>query len=93
MKPLPEAINSFKILSEKFATYLLSTAPWDNPSAWSNKLLWVKKYIEKLAYKRLILTHNKQLNNGNYLVDDRTKNGAGEFSGELLLFGSEEFPD
>lgn len=49
MKPLPEAINSFKNLSEKFETYLLSTAPWDNPNAWSNKLLWVKKYIEKLA--------------------------------------------
>jgi hypothetical protein len=24
---------------------------------------------------------------GDYLIDDRTKNGAGEFRGELLQFG------
>ena len=45
------------------------------------------------AYKRLILTHNKQLNIGDYLIDDRTKNGAGEFTGEHIHFGTEKFPD
>ena len=25
---------------------------------------------------------------GDYLIDDRTKNGAGEFRGELLQFGT-----
>lgn len=27
------------------------------------------------------------------LVDDRAKNGAGEFKGELIRFGSDKFPD
>ena len=33
------------------------------------------------------------MNIGDYLIDDRTKNGAGEFNGELVLFGSENYPN
>ena len=33
------------------------------------------------------------LNQGDYLVDDRTKNGADRFTGEHLHFGTEKFPD
>jgi len=44
------------------------------------------------AYKRLILSHHKQLNRGDFLVDDRPNNGASEFEGEWLRFGSERFP-
>ena len=40
-----------------------------------------------------ILTHHKNLNAGDFLIDDRTKNGADRFLGEHLLFGSERFPD
>lgn len=93
MLPMEGAVESFKLLSEKYDTYILSTSPWENPSAWSDKLKWVKKYLGSNAYKRLILTHHKNLNKGDFLIDDRTKNGAGEFEGELILFGSDEYPD
>lgn len=93
MEPLEGAITSFNSLSRKYDTYILSTAPWENPSAWSDKLLWVKQYLGESARKRLILSHNKNLNRGDYLIDDRTFNGAGEFQGELIRFGSEEFPN
>ena len=93
MQPMKNAIESFNKLSEKYDTYILSTAPWENPSAWSDKLEWVKKYLGETAYKKLILTHNKHLNKGDYLIDDRTKNGADKFEGELVLFGSEKFSD
>ena len=43
--------------------------------------------------KRLILTHRKDLLIGDYLIDDRLKNGAGEFKGELIHFGTIKFPD
>ena len=76
MDPNPGAIDAFKKLSEIFDTYILSTSPWENPSAWSDKLNWVKKHLGKHAYKRLILTHHKDLNRGDFLVDDRLKNGA-----------------
>jgi len=56
-------------------------------------LLWVKKHLGSSAYKRLILTHHKNLNSGHFLIDDRSKNGADRFEGEHLIFGSDRFPD
>jgi len=93
MDPVPGGIEAFTELATLFDTYVLSTSPWENPSAWSDKLLWVKRYLGAPAYKRLILSHHKNLNAGHFLVDDRTKNGADRFAGEHILFGSNEFPD
>ena len=93
MTPLDGAIDAFETLSKVYDSYLLSTAPWENPSAWSDKNEWVKKYLGQSAQKRLILSHHKNLNRGDYLIDDRTANGAGEFQGELIHFGTSEFPD
>ena len=87
------AIESFIELTKHFEKYVLSTAPWGNPSAWSDKLLWIKKYLGKLAFKRLILTHHKNLNTGDYLIDDRTARGADSFVGEHIHFGTKKFPD
>jgi len=35
MDPMPGGVEAFRQLAEVFDTYILSTAPWDNPSAWS----------------------------------------------------------
>ena len=91
MNPMPGAIKAFQELAGLFDVYILSTAPWRNPSAWSDKLIWVKKHLGDLAYKRLILSHHKNLNRGDYLIDDRLKNGSDLFTGELIPFGSKEF--
>ena len=93
MDPMPGAIAAYQELAQLFDTYILSTAPWDNSSAWHDKIEWVKKHLNEPAYKRLILSHNKHLNAGDYLIDDRTKNGAGQFTGELIHFGQPKFPD
>lgn len=93
MLPMKGAVESFAKLSKIYDIYILSTAPWENISAWSDKLSWVKKYLGENARKRLILTHRKDLNIGDYLIDDHTRNGAGNFCGELIHFGSDEFPD
>lgn len=97
MTPMEGAVEAVLKLCQKYEVYILSTAPWNNPSAWSDKLLWIQKYFgkgeESPLYKRVILSHNKNMNIGDYLIDDRIKNGAGEFKGELILFGSENFPN
>ncbi|WP_417471917.1 5' nucleotidase, NT5C type [Luteimonas mephitis] len=93
MRPVPGAIEAFQELSGLFDTYLLSTAPWENPSAWSDKLLWVKEHLGKPAYKRLILSHHKNLNRGDFIIDDRTRNGVDKFDGKHIHFGASEFPD
>jgi 5'(3')-deoxyribonucleotidase len=93
MKPNTEMVDLFNKLSDdaRYDVYILSTSPWDNPTAASDKVQWVKKYIPT-AYKRVILSHHKHLNIGDYLIDDRTHNGAGKFDGELIQYMSEKFP-
>ena len=93
MVPVKDAVESFTELSKVFDVYILSTAPWENHTAWSDKLNWVKKHMGDSAYKRLILTHHKNLNQGDFLVDDRDKNGSDRFGGKFIHFGKGEFPD
>lgn len=98
LKPMPNAINSVKILSEMFEIYLLSSPPWNNSSAWSDKRNWVDMHLPFLGRKRLILSHRKDLNHGLILVDDRPRHGAYEFgqiNGQAWLQFDEsaEWPD
>ena len=93
MDLLEGALDAFEKLSSKYDTYILSTAPWTNTTAWQDKIEWVQKYLGKLAYKKLILSHHKNLNAGDYLIDDRLRNGAGKFKGEHIHFATDKFPD
>ena len=76
MQPMPGAIEAVKALAARYDCYILSTAPWGNPSAWQDKVEWVKRYFdhtiaEKVLkggetdhgnpfYKRMTLTHHKE---------------------------------
>ena len=93
MKPMPGAIEAMHTLQEHFDLYILSTAPWKNPSAWSDKVKWVTRYLDDVFHKRMVITHCKNLCRGDYLIDDRGKNGTSEFEGEWIQFGNDKFPD
>lgn len=91
MKPMPRAIEAVETLSKYYEVYVLSTAPWLNPSAWKDKIEWIHRHFGKgkgsALYKRLIISHHKNLNEGDYLIDDRTKNGVADFKGHHIHFG------
>jgi 5'(3')-deoxyribonucleotidase len=93
MTPIAGAIEAVETLSQHYDVFILSTAPWGNPTAWIDKRIWVEKYFKDIFYKRMIITHRKDLVHGDYLIDDRAKNGTSEFTGEWIQFGSEDFPD
>lgn len=93
MEPMKGAVEAFNTLADHYDTFILSTAPWENSSAWSDKIIWVKTYLGEKAYKRLVLSHNKHLNSGDYIIDDRTKNGVDRFQGEHIHFGTDEYPN
>jgi len=80
MDPMPGAIDAFRELAERFDAYILSTAAWRNPSAWTDKLDWVKRAWgagdDSPVFKRLILSHHKDLNRGDFLIDDNDVHGA-----------------
>lgn len=92
LKPIPGAIEGFRKLMEYYDVYVLSTAPWENVTALSEKNAWIKEYLPE-AYKRVIYSHNKHLCVGDYLIDDRLKNGSENFTGELIHFGTDKYPD
>ena len=91
MEPMEGAIESYNKLSSHYDTYILSTSPWENSTALQDKQNWVKKYLKDDAKKRLIFSHHKNLNKGDFLIDDRTKRGAKDFEGEHIHFGKEPF--
>lgn len=93
MQPIPGAIEAVHELAKHYDCYILSTAPWKNPSAWSDKVLWVTKYLDDVFHKRIVITHCKHLCKGDILIDDRGKNGTHEFEGEWIQFGSAQYPD
>ena len=98
MDPMPGALEAVDKLKEKYDLYILSSSPWENPTALGDKLAWVKKYFggdgqENIFFRKVIFSSVKQLSRGDILIDDRTTKGAAEFAGRHIHFGSSQFPD
>ena len=93
MKPMQGAIKAFGLLAWHYDVYILSTPGWSVTESWTHKADWVKHWLPDAAYKRLILTHHKNLLAGDYLIDDRTAHGVDKFKGEHIHFGAEKYPD
>lgn len=93
LEPIPMAIDSVLILTKVYEVYFLSTPMWGVPESFMDKRLWIEEHFGHGAEKRLILTHRKDLAIGSYLVDDRTANGAGNFTGEHIHFRTPSFPE
>lgn len=90
--PVDGAIKAIKLLhqSGKYDMYIASTVPWQCRTAATHKLQWIDHYLlDDIFHKRVIFTHRKDLLIGDYLIDDRLKNGANKFEGELLRFGTD----
>jgi 5'-nucleotidase len=93
LKPIKGAIESTKPLFKKYEVYFLSSPSWNTPESYTDKRVWIEKHYGKLAEKRLILSSRKDLAIGDLLIDDRLKNGAGNFKGKLIQFGTKKYPN
>ena len=87
--PIEGAIEAINKLAEsgKYELYIATAAPWGNPMAAMDKRFWIEEHFGNLFKKKMVISHLKNMLIGDYLIDDRTANGAGEFNGELLRFG------
>lgn len=92
LNPMNGAIEAVKELFKLFDVYFLSTPMWAVPESFMGKRIWLETHFGDEAKKKLILSHRKDLAIGDFLVDDRLKNGASEFKGKHIHFGQEEFP-
>ena len=96
MEPKEGAIEAVHKLKEHYDVYILTTAPWKNPTAWADKVTWVTKHLNDVFHKRIVMTHCKGLlsrGDKDFLIDDRDANGASEFGENLIQFGTERYPD
>lgn len=90
MKPIDNALDSVRTLMNHFDVYILSSPGWGNDTSWSDKYNWINTYLPEMK-KRLILSSQKHLNIGDYIIDDRLINGVDKFTGEHIHFGKEDF--
>jgi 5'(3')-deoxyribonucleotidase len=48
MDPVDGAIDSVYRIAKKYDTFVLTTAPWLNPSAWTDKILWIQNTSDRV---------------------------------------------
>ena len=89
-EPIPGSKEAVQKLSDMgHDIYIASTAPWNNPKAWTQKRLWIEKHFPTLK-RKLTLTHHKNLLIGDVLIDDTTYRGQKDFQGTFIHFKPEE---
>lgn len=96
LEPIEGAVEGFKTLfgCSFFETYILTAPSIYNPMCYMEKRLWVEDHLGFEVLEKLIISPDKSLFIGDYLIDDRaTGNGQDKFQGKHLHFGTEEFPD
>ena len=92
--PLKNGIEVINYLNAQslFTVYILTAPSVRNPFSYTEKRLWIEDYFGFDMVNRLIISPNKGLNKGDYLIDDHDAGrGQEDFEGELLHFGSEKF--
>jgi 5'(3')-deoxyribonucleotidase len=90
------AIGSVRALidSPHYDPYILSAPSLYNPLSYTEKRVWVEDKFGFDFVDRLILCAHKGLLKGDILIDDNHEGrGQEHFEGELIHFGSDEFPD
>ncbi len=88
MEPLEGSIKSIKKMARSgYEIYFCSAPLIQNPYCASEKYAWIKKQLGRKWEKRLILSSDKTLVQGNFLIDDRDKiKGDHKPSWEHLIF-------
>jgi 5'(3')-deoxyribonucleotidase len=87
---IPGAIETYKWLEERFDVWILTRPSYWNPLCYTEKRVWVENHLGLETCRKLILSWDKSLLKGDYLIDDNNHEG---FEGDILLFGSNDFPD
>ena len=91
LEPIENALESYKKLEEYYDVWILTSPSYHNPLCYSEKREWVETYLGLETCRKLIISPNKGLLKGDYLIDDNIHDG---FEGELIHFGlNKKYPD
>lgn len=93
LEPINGAIEAVNKLQEKYDVWILTRPSFYNLHCYTEKAIWIRKHLGYEMQKKLILSGDKSLLIGDYLIDDTDKDGQDKFVGKLMLFGSERYPN
>src|SRR3990167_1933030 len=89
LEPIDGALAAIQKIADVYDTWILTKPSYRNPLCYLEKRLWVEDHLGLEWCKRLIICPDKSLMKGDYLIDD---NDWSEFEGELIKFGSKQYP-
>ena len=92
LEPIQNAVKYVTWLCETFDTWVLTSPSVENVLCYTEKVIWVKETFPTLdLHKRVIISPDKSCVGceDDILIDDL----EWKFKGELVLFGSDKFPD
>jgi len=96
LSPIDGAIDAVTTLinNNYLDIYILTAPSTRNPLSYKEKRVWIENHFGYEFCKKLIICSNKGLLKGDILIDDNlTGKGQDKFEGELLHFGSNEYPN
>lgn len=96
LEPVAGAIDALNTMLSRsnYSPYILTAPSVRNPWSYTEKRMWVEKHLDNQYIERLIISSDKSLLNGSFLIDDNIRGkGQDRFLGSLIQFGGEKYPD
>lgn len=85
------AMKAFRRLLESYQVYVVADSPNYDLGYVKAVQEWTREVVNVPAYRHLIFTNQKNLLYGDYLIDPSSENGASDFMGTRIAFGSDTF--
>lgn len=94
MEPIPDGVETLKRLMKYFDVWICTAPSWKNPMCLAEKNVWIRRHFGIDFCEKIVITSDKSICIGDYLIDDNLEGrGQNRFTGELIHFGSQDFPD
>lgn len=93
LEEIEGAIEGFKKLQEKYDVWILTRPSFRNVNCYTEKAQWVWDHLGLDVLEKTIMSGDKSLLKGDYLIDDMGNAGQENFEGEWIHFKTEKFPN
>lgn len=90
-KAMESLLKAYRFLIERYDVYIVASNPSNDPDYARKMHEFTFETLGVAAHDRLILTNQKNLLYGDFLIDSQTSNGASDFMGTRIEFGSDTF--
>ena len=85
------AMKALRMLIEAYQVYIVAESPNYDLDYVKQVQDWTREVVNVPAYRHLVFTNRKDLLYGDYRIDPSAANGAGDFMGTRIAFGSDTF--